>query len=245
MASQNLLKIENLFANAENKQILKGINLQISKGEKVVIFGPNGSGKTSLLKIILGVGGIKIQSGKILFKNKVLNNLSINKRAQLGISMMFQKPPKISGIYLLNLLNILNSDSDYVEDKVKKLNCSKFVNRDLNNNLSGGEIKRSELLQLACQKSDLFLFDEPDSGVDVDNIKLIGREINNLISGKRKSAIIITHNGNILDHIKADKAYILINGKIVCQNSPDKIWKLIKEKGYERCIGCLGKKYEH
>jgi Fe-S cluster assembly ATP-binding protein len=245
MIKQNLLKINNLFAHVGDKQILNGVSLEISKGEKVIIFGPNGSGKTSLLKLILGVGGIKIQSGEILFKNKILNNLDINRRAELGISMMFQKPPKISGIKLSSLLNILNLDINFIENKVKNLNCSKFANRELNDNLSGGETKRSELVQLACQKSDLFLFDEPDSGVDVDNIKLIGKEINELTNKEGKSAIIITHNGNILDYIKADTAYILIDGRIVCQSSPSIIWKLIKKNGYKKCLGCLGKKYEH
>ena len=234
MAKHDLLKIKNLTAHIENKQILKDVSLQIAKGETVVIFGPNGSGKTSLLKAILGIGGIKIKSGKILFKNKTLNNLTISKRAELGISLMFQKPPKINGIKLSSLLNRLNSNSKYVENVTEKLNCSKFINRDLNSNLSGGETKRSELLQLACQKSSLFLFDEPDSGVDADNIKLIGREIKELMSDKEKSSIIITHNGNILDYINANTAYVLIDGKIIHENSPLKIWEIIKKDGYEK-----------
>jgi Fe-S cluster assembly ATP-binding protein len=234
MSKRNLLEIEKLTAGIENKPILKSINLQIAAGETVVIFGPNGSGKTSLLKAILGVGGIKIKSGKILFKSKTLSNLAINKRAELGISLMFQKPPKISGIRLFDLLNRLNSDSDYIKNETESLNCSKFINRDLNSNLSGGETKRSELLQLACQESSLFLFDEPDSGVDADNIKLIGKEIKKLTNSKEKSSIIITHNGAILDYVSANTAYVLIDGKIVRKGSPLEIWKVIKKSGYEK-----------
>jgi Fe-S cluster assembly ATP-binding protein len=234
MTNNNLLKIKKLTVCIEIKEILKGINLKVSKGEVVIIFGPNGSGKTSLLKTILGIGGTKIKSGTVSFKGKILNKLAINKRAELGVSLMFQKPPKISGIKLSGLLNRLTLDNNYIEDATKRLNCLKFINRDLNSSLSGGETKRSEILQLICQKSSLFLFDEPDSGVDVDNIKLIGNEIKKLTSDKEKSAIIITHNGNILDYINSNTAYVLIDGKIVCKGDPLQIWKVIKKSGYEK-----------
>lgn len=234
MIRHNMLKIKKLTVLIEDKEILENIDLQVAKGETVVIFGPNGSGKTSLLKAILGIGGTQIKSGKILFKNKVLNNLPIDKRAKLGISLMFQKPPRISGIKLYNLLNLINSNQNHIEQKAKDLNFQKFLDRDINSSLSGGETKRSELLQLTCQKIDLFLFDEPDSGVDADNMKLIGEEIKKITNNKKKGSIIITHNGDILKYINTQTGYVLIDGKIAYKGNPLKIWGNIQKNGYEK-----------
>jgi Fe-S cluster assembly ATP-binding protein len=242
MTQHNLLDIRNIKTLVNGKTILDGLNLQLKRGSTIVIFGPNGSGKTSLLKTILGISGFKITAGDLLFNGTRLNNMGIDKRARLGIALMFQKPPKIAGISLYNLLEILGKEEDVVNDNLKYFNLDKIKNRDVNSNFSGGELKRSELAQIALQKADLYLLDEPDSGVDVDNIKLISKEINNLIRNN-KSAIIITHTGEILKYLKADKAYVMIDGKMYCEGKPDKLFKFIQQHGYRKCIGCK-KKHE-
>ncbi|MDD5147671.1 MAG: ATP-binding cassette domain-containing protein [Candidatus Daviesbacteria bacterium] len=219
----NLLKISNLSSSVEGKKIISGLNLEIASGETIILMGPNGSGKTSLFKTILGVGNFRINSGEIYFGNKKINNLSIDQRARLGIALMFQKPPKITGVTLLSLLKLLNSDERKIKKQIKNFSADKLASRDLNSNFSGGELKRSELLQLSLQYGRLYLLDEPDSGVDLTNIKLIGKQINELTKEKNSSAIIITHTGQILDYVKANKAYLMVDGQIArAGESPEK-----------------------
>lgn len=209
----NLLKITNLSASVEGKKIISGIDLTIKKDQTIVLMGPNGSGKTSLFKTILGVDSFKIDCGEIYFNNRKINHLSITERARLGIALMFQKPPKITGVTLLSLLKLLNSDERKIKKQIKNFSAGKLALRDLNNSFSGGELKRSELLQVSLQPARLYLLDEPDSGIDSENIKLIGKQINKLVK-KNCSAIIITHTGQILDYVKADKAYFMVDGQM-------------------------------
>jgi len=231
---RNLLKITNLSSSVEGKKIISGLNLEIVSGQTIILMGPNGAGKTTLFKTILGIGSFTINSGEIYFNNRKINNLSIDQRARLGIALMFQKPPKITGVTLLSLLKLLNSDEDKVLKQIKNFSADKLTSRDLNSNFSGGELKRSELLQLSLQNAWLYLLDEPDSGVDLDNIKLIGKQINELAKGKNSSAIIITHTGQILDYVKADKTYLMVDGQMVRAGEPQDLLKLIKEKGYQK-----------
>lgn len=235
----NMLEIKNLKLAVFGKEILAGVNLVVRKREIVVIFGPNGSGKTSLLKAIAGIGGYKV-FGEIIFCGKKIGKLTPDQRANLGVALMFQKPPKISGLKLENILTTLTDNKVFVNQKAKDLNFENFLPRTLNDNFSGGEIKRSELLQLFCQKAKLFLLDEPDSGVDLDNVKLVGRQINKLVSGG-KSAIIVTHSGAILPYINAKKAFVLVSGKIACSGSPKKVLATIKKYGYKKCTKCKKK----
>ncbi len=232
-----MLTIKNLKTKAEGKDVLNGIDLAVGEGELVVIFGPNGCGKTTLLKSIVGLNADSVVSGEIKFKGKKINKLTIDERSRMGIALMYQKPPKVDGLKLSELAKILSSE-EIMGKNSENLNVSKFLDRGVNSNLSGGETKRSELFQLALMESDLYLLDEPDSGVDLVNIKLIAGEIEKLLK-KGKSAIVVTHNGEMLKYLKADRGLVMIEGKIQCEGRVDMIFETINKVGYGACVKCL------
>jgi Fe-S cluster assembly ATP-binding protein len=168
----------------------------------------------------------------------------MDERARLGIGIAFQHPPAIRGLRLKDLIRIFNPKAD-VDGLLKDLDLEQFADRDVNRGFSGGEVKRSEMVQLLAQEPELVMLDEPDSGVDLENIKLIGSAINRLTqkdlkpSKRTRSGIIITHFGHILDYISADIAHVMIEGTVVCTGSPSEILEQIKMKGYEGCVSCL------
>lgn len=244
MEKKEILRIEDLYVEIDGKEILKGINLSIKEGETIAIFGPNGSGKTTLILTLLGYSGYEIKSGRIIFKDTILNGIPIFKRANLGIGVLFQKPPSIKGVNFKKLLDIIKKNDDYSE-YIKILNLEDLLNREVNLGFSGGELKRSELIQLIAQNPDLFIFDEPESGVDLENIKVIGNTISTIlekeinIRNRKKSGLIITHTGGILDYVEVDKGYVLFDGKIICEGNPNEILRNIKENGFKGCEECL------
>jgi len=245
-----MLEIKNLTVSVHGKKILKNVDMHVSKGETVTLFGPNGSGKTSLLYTIMGIPGYDVETGSIKFKGKDITGLSIDKRAELGIGMDFQRPPVVRGVKLNDMLRMCMEkrgipDEAKLKGFIEKLNLGEFQGRDINLGFSGGEIKRCELVQLLAQNPDFIMFDEPDSGVDLVSIHLVGKVINELLekertAGKRtKSGLIISHAGHILDYVNADRAYVIIDGTLFCSGNPRDILDDIKVKGYEGCITCL------
>ncbi|MBW2616829.1 MAG: ATP-binding cassette domain-containing protein, partial [Deltaproteobacteria bacterium] len=176
-----MLQIEDLQVKLGDKEILKHIDLEIHPGETHILFGPNGSGKTSLLMTIMGYPQYKVTAGKIMFKGEDITDLPIDERAQLGIGMSFQRPPTINGLKTRQMVQLCAKDEVEEETLAKKVNFEEFLDRDVNAGFSGGEIKRSELLQLLAQDPDLMLFDEPESGVDMENISLVGKTIASLL----------------------------------------------------------------
>ena len=238
-----LLEIEDLSVSIGSKQVLKNFNLRINSGETHALFGPNGTGKTTLLNVIAGIPRYTIDKGRIIFKEKDITHMSMDERARLGIGMAFQRPPAIRGLRLKDLITIINPQAD-TDSILKKMDFEAFAERDVNRGFSGGEVKRSEMVQLLAQQPDLVMLDEPDSGVDLENIKLIGDAINQLTqkdqrpSYRTKSGIIITHFGHILDYMKADRDHIMMGGAIVCSGNPGEILEQIKKSGYEGCAGC-------
>ncbi len=250
-----MLHIEELKVEVGNKEILKNVNLHIPKGECHILFGPNGSGKTSLMMTIMGFSGYKVTHGKITFNGEDVTYMPINERAVLGIGVLFQRPPTINGLATRSLVELCardkNVDVDYM---AKQMNFENFLDRDVNQNLSGGEIKRSEILQLTAQQPDLVLLDEPESGVDLESISLIGESINSLLQrgikppmglshkqqseSRVKSGLIITHTGHILDYVTADRGHILYNGVMQCSKNAREILKWIGQYGYEECTKC-------
>ena len=240
-----MLKIEDLHVDVEGKEVLHDINLQIGEGETHVLMGPNGSGKTSLLRSIMGFSGYRVTSGKISFKGIDVTNLPLHERARYGMGMMFQRPPTISGLKLGKLLMATSGgDIGDIGRYSSQMNMNTFLDRDVNAGFSGGEIKRSEVLQLLIQQPDFVMLDEPESGVDLENIALIGHSIAKLVEKDRhivdrhKSGLIITHTGYILDYLDADAGHMMCDGEIKCHGNPREILKVIQEKGYQECIRC-------
>ncbi len=233
-----MLAVINLSVEVDGKKLLNQVNLRLVEGEKVALFGPNGAGKTTFLMTLLGHPRYKVTSGKIVFKGKDITKLPINKRAQLGLAMAFQHPPHIRGVKLNELIDLASQGFKEAEIKelARQVNMGNFLDREVNFGFSGGEMKRSEIFQLMVMQPSLLLLDEPDSGVDVENIELVGEALNKLVKGK--SALIITHHGHILDYVKADKAYVLYDGRVACCGQPEKILQEIKEKGYSGCVKC-------
>ena len=249
-----MLQIEDLQVKVGDKEILKHIDLEIHQGETHVLFGPNGSGKTSLLMTIMGYPQYKVTGGKISFKGEDITDMPVNERAQLGIGVSYQRPPTIHGVKTRQMVQICAKNKVDAEALAGKVNFSEFLERDINAGFSGGEIKRSELLQLMAQDPDLLFFDEPESGVDLENISLIGNTISNLLQrdfqvnskktqkekreGRTKMGLIITHTGFILDYVTADKGQLLYDGVLTCTSNPREIFKCISRVGYEECIKC-------
>ncbi len=252
-----MLHIENLQVELGDKVILKHIDLDIKPGETHALFGPNGSGKTSLLMTIMGYPQYKVVKGKIFFKDVDITELPINERAQLGIGMSYQRPPTIDGLKTRQIVQICGKYKVDVEALAGRVNFLDFMERDVNAGFSGGEIKRSELLQLMAQDADLMLFDEPESGVDLENIALVGETIAGLLQRdgesseekkktrmqrkieRTKMGLIITHTGYILDYVAADKGQVLFDGMLSCVSHPAEILTCIGKSGYEECVRCI------
>ncbi len=250
MDKGNLLEIKGLTAKVDSREILHDVNLSIQPGETRVMFGPNGGGKTTLLMTIMGFPRYRVTRGKILFKGKDITNLPLDERARLGIGMSFQRPPVVRGVRTRDMVIAClkkPGDVEIVEQLAEKTNLTDFLDRDINHGFSGGEIKRSELLQLLAQAPELSLLDEPESGVDLENIALIGQLINDLLGKihpmhkRTLSGLIISHTGHILNYVNARTGYVMCNGRIICEGDPHDILTTIKEKGYRECVSCLRK----
>lgn len=255
MESNELLKIVNLHVKVANKEVLKGVNLEIKAGEVHALFGPNGSGKTTLIAAVMGFQGYKVAKGDILFGGKSILDLPTDERAKLGLGLSFQRPPVVRGVSLRKLSQLCaKKNGKLLEQYARLLNLDGFLERETNVGFSGGEIKRAELLQLLLQDPTLVFLDEPESGVDLENIALLGSAINRLLGRKRepdpqmslkglhksrKSGLIITHTGHILDYVEADYGVVLVNGKIICSGNPREILHMVRKCGYHECERCL------
>ena len=242
-----MLEIKELHVAVEGKEILHDVNLSIETGETHVLFGPNGSGKTTLLMAIMGFPKYQVTKGKIIFKGEDVTGAPLDDRARLGLGMSFQRPPVVRGVKTRDMLFASlreKGEKDAIEALAERTNLTEFLDRDINYGFSGGEIKRSELMQLLAQKPELTLLDEPESGVDLENIVLIGELINELlekdcpIPDRRCMGLIITHTGHILDFVNARTGYIMLDGRLGCTGDPHEILATIKEKGYEECVRC-------
>ncbi|HPX72624.1 MAG: ABC transporter ATP-binding protein [Methanoregulaceae archaeon] len=240
-----MLDIQDLHVEIGGREVLHDINLQIGEGETHVLMGPNGSGKTTLLRAIMGFAGLTITEGRITFKGHDITHMPLHERAKLGMGMLFQRPPTIAGLKLGKLLEVTSGgDLNRVNEYSEYLHMDKFLDRSINLGFSGGEIKRSEVLQLMIQKPDFVMLDEPESGVDLENISLIGNAIAKLVDkdvhivNRKKSGLVITHTGYILDYLDADFGHVMCDGVFRCHGNPREILKVIKTSGYKECLAC-------
>jgi len=237
-----LLEIKNLVVEVEGKCLLRGLDMVIEEGETHVVFGPNGSGKTTLVNAIMGLPEYKVVEGEILFKGDSILDWNLTRRAKAGIGLAFQHPPVVEGVSLGVLLKTMVPDKKTSEEIARKINMEDYLEREVNVGFSGGERKKDELLQLMAQAPQFVMFDEPDSGVDVDSIKLMVKIMRKLlqknkpIRERKNSGIIVTHSGVILEEIHADKGYVIVDGKLLCSGPPLDIFDQVKNYGFERCI---------
>ena len=239
----HILKIENLTVEIENKIILKDFNLEIKFGEIHAIMGPNGTGKSTLSKVIMGDSNYKIVSGFIKFDGIVINEYTTDERARLGLFLSMQMPLEIEGVTNADLLRTavhLKEGNDFklfdfikkLENNVSKLKMDKeMIHRSVNVGFSGGERKKNEILQMYMLKPNMVILDEIDSGLDVDSLKIVGNNVMNYFDEFKPGLIVITHYQRLLDYIKPDYVHILKNGHII--KSGDKtLVKEIENNGY-------------
>ena len=241
---ENLLEIKDLYSNAEDKEILKGLNLTINKGETHVIMGPNGAGKSTLANVIFNNPAYTKKSGSITFDSEDITSLTTDKIAKKGVFMSFQSPEEIPGISTLNFLKYakgkitekpvkLFAFKDTISSHIQELNMNpKLIDRNLNVGFSGGEKKKNEILQMLVLEPKLAILDETDSGLDVDAIKIVSKGIS-LYKTEENAVLIITHNTRILENLKVDYVHILVDGKIVKTGGPE-LAKEIEENGYAK-----------
>ena len=239
---ETLLKINDLYVNAGEKEILKGLNLEIKKGETHVIMGPNGAGKSTLANVILNNPEYKKIEGNVEFEGEDITKTPTHEIAQKGVFMSFQSPEEIPGISTMNFLKYAKNKitgkpvkvfelKKEIEKDVEELNMNPhLIQRNLNVGFSGGEKKKNEILQMLVLKPKLAILDETDSGLDVDAIKIVSKGIE-MFKNDDNAVLIITHNTRILNHLKVDYVHVLVNGQIV-KTSTAELAEEIEETGY-------------
>jgi Fe-S cluster assembly ATP-binding protein len=239
-----ILEIKDLHVSIEGKEIIKGLNLKMNQGETHVIMGPNGSGKSTLARTILGHPKSTVTKGDILIDNVSILPLTTDKRAKLGLFLQFQNPVEVEGVGFINFLHLAKqsggesaiSTKEFMVDVKRNISDLKmgedFLGRSLNQNFSGGEKKKAEILQLAVLKPKIAILDEPDSGLDIDAIKIVSSAVNNVATKDNVGLLIITHYSRILSFIKPQFVHVMVDGAIVAEGGQELVEKLEKE-GYD------------
>ena len=244
----NILNIDNLTVEVAGKIILKDFSLEIKSGEIHAIMGPNGTGKSTLTKVIMGDPNYKIIKGKISYNGKVINKMPVNERAKLGIFLGMQMPLTIEGVtnadFLRSALRAKEGDNfkllpfiRKVDKLTEKLHMdSEMIHRGINDGFSGGERKKNEILQMCILKPSVVLLDEIDSGLDVDSLKLVGESVMDYYNECKPAILLVTHYQRLLDYIKPDFIHIMKDGKIVLSGDK-KLALKIEEEGYDKLVG--------
>lgn len=242
-----MLQIDNLHASVEDKDILKGIDLQINAGEVHAIMGPNGSGKSTLASVIAGKEEYEMTQGSVLLEGEDISEMDPEERAHQGVFMSFQYPVEIPGVSVTNFVKTAINETrkakgmedmpasemlKKIREKAALLEIDrKFLSRSLNEGFSGGEKKRNEIFQLAMLEPKLAILDETDSGLDIDALRIVANGVNKLRS-ENNAVLVITHYQRLLDYIIPDKVHVLMDGRIVKSGDKDLALEL-EEKGYD------------
>ena len=242
-----MLKIENLHANIDGKEILKGLDLEVKPGEVHAIMGPNGSGKSTLANVLAGREEYEVTEGSVTYHGEDLLELAPEERAWKGIFLAFQYPVEIPGVSNLNFLRTALNETrkangldelggkDFlalVREKAKLVEMDPdLMNRNLNVGFSGGEKKRNEIFQMALLEPRLGILDETDSGLDIDALRIVAGGVNKLRS-KDNAIIVVTHYQRLLDHIVPDVVHVMANGRII-KSGPKELALELEEKGYD------------
>ena len=242
-----MLKIENLHARIEDKEILKGLNIQVNAGEVHAIMGPNGAGKSTLASVIAGKEEYEVTEGNIALNEKDISELAPEERAHEGVFLSFQYPVEIPGVTVTNFIKSSINETrkakgleempakdllKMIREKSELLEIDrKFLSRSLNEGFSGGEKKRNEIFQMAMMEPKLAILDETDSGLDIDALRIVANGVNKLKSNDN-AVIVITHYQRLLEYIVPDFVHVLYDGKIVKSGSKELALEL-EEKGYD------------
>ncbi|NLJ80798.1 MAG: Fe-S cluster assembly ATPase SufC [Firmicutes bacterium] len=237
------LSIDNLHVEIGGKEILKGLDLQVGRGEVHVLMGPNGAGKSTLANVLMGHPQYEVTQGSIVFQGQPLNGLKPHQRAQKGLFLSFQYPAEIAGISLGNFLRSAKMAVDQQPLKIQKFQKilkekmrllemdEKYASRYLNKGFSGGEKKKSEILQMLVLEPKLAILDETDSGLDVDAVRVVASGVRQF-HNSRNSILIITHHKNLLDYIEADRVHFLVEGRLV-KSGGRSLLEGIEESGFQ------------
>ena len=240
----HILNIDNLKVSIDNKIILDGFSLTIKSGEIHALMGPNGIGKSTLSKVIMGDDNYKILEGKIFFDGKLINDLTVDERARLGIFLGMQMPLEIEGVtnadFLRNALHAKEKDNFKLIDFIKKLDKTveklnmdkKMIHRGINNGFSGGERKKNEIIQMFMLEPNFIMLDEIDSGLDVDSLRTIGSLVTEYYNNYKPAIMLITHYKRLLDYIKPTHVHVLMNGKII-KSGGSELVSYIEKNGYK------------
>ena len=242
-----MLQIRNLHAAIADKEILKGINLEVKKGEIHAIMGPNGSGKSTLSSVLVGNPNYEVTEGEVLFEGQDLLELEPEERAHLGLFMSFQYPVEIPGVSMVNFMRAALNEkrkaqgldpipaAEFLKLMKQKRELveldNKLASRSVNEGFSGGEKKRNEIFQMAMLEPKLAILDETDSGLDIDALRIVAKGVNELRSPEN-ATIVITHYQRLLDDIRPDYVHVLYKGRIVRSGGPELALEL-EEKGYD------------
>ena len=249
------LEIKNLFVETDNKEILNDFNLKINEGEIHAIMGPNGVGKSTLSKVLMGYPDYSVTKGDIIVDNNSIKSLEINERSKLGIFLVYQNPISIDGVTTSELIKAsIDTKGEYkglykyvleLETNTDKLDMDKeMLHRGFNVGFSGGERKKNEILQILMLKPKFIILDELDSGLDVDSLKIVSSVLNDYLKENPKtSVLIITHYTRILDYIKPEFVHMMKEGKIV-KDGDFSLAKLIEKYGYNQSFDIEGN-YNH
>jgi Fe-S cluster assembly ATP-binding protein len=239
------LQITGLHASVEGKEILKGVDLEVSQGETHALMGPNGSGKSTLAYTLMGHPKYKVTSGQVLIDGESILGLTPDKRVKKGLFLAFQYPISVQGVSMFSFLRAAYNNSrppgsetptifefrEVVAERLKMLNMDQsFLNRYLNEGFSGGEKKRAEILQMALMQPKFAVLDETDSGLDIDALRIVAEGINK-VSGPQMGTLLITHYQRILKYVKPQYVHVMFEGRIIRSGGED-LSRLLEEKGY-------------